>query len=164
MYREGEQNQVLNYSHDEQMERSDYPMIDDDETTDDDWNFEDVESNLGAKSTQSTATDAAVEPTSMSATDSEVEAATESNVAQPTKRSSPKELRESLEMYRSTFLTTPKITKGKTVFLSEDLRNEIDKIVGALGDRRLSASGFLENLVNHHLSLYRVKLDKWRKL
>lgn len=164
MYREKEQDQVLNYSHDEQMERSDYPMIDDDETTDEDWDLEEVEYNIGTKQTQPITTDAAVEPTSMSATNSEVEVTVDSPIAQPTKRASPKELRESLERYRSTFLTTPKITKGKTVFLSEDLRNEIDKIVGALGGRRLSASGFLENLVKHHLSLNQVKLDKWRKL
>ncbi len=164
MYREKEQNQVLNYSHDEQMERSDYPMIDDDETTVEDWDFEDVEYNIGTKQTQPITTDAAVEPALTCAADSEIDATSNSPIAQPTKRATPKELRESLERCRSTFLMTPKITKGKTVFLSEDLRNEVDKIVGALGGRRLSASGFLENLVNHHLSLYRVKLDKWRKL
>ena len=57
------------------------------------------------------------------------------------KRTSGRQRRASLEEYRETYLTVPKIRNRKTVFVSEDVRDELDAIVRRLGGRGMSVSG-----------------------
>jgi hypothetical protein len=85
---------------------------------------------------------------------------------QPTvpKRSSGKQKKESLEEYRHTFLTVPKIEDRKPVFISCEVRDKIDEIVRKLGGRGRSVSGFIENLARHHLGIYQDDVDGWKKL
>lgn len=78
---------------------------------------------------------------------------------EPTKRSSPKQRRASMEEYQQAYLTTLKIVDRQTVFISRTLRDEVDIVVRRLGDRKLSVSGFVENLVRVHLSDYANELE-----
>ena len=70
----------------------------------------------------------------------------------------------SLEEYRETYLTVPKIRNRKTVFVSEDVRDELDAVVRRLGGRGMSVSGLLENLAREHLAAYRGDIEQWRKI
>lgn len=80
------------------------------------------------------------------------------------RRISSKQRRLSLEEYRTTYLQVPKIINRKPVFVSETVRDELDRIVGNFGKRGMSASGLIENLVRRHLETYREDIGQWRKL
>ena len=82
----------------------------------------------------------------------------------PTRRISSKQRKASLDEYREQFLRTPKITDRQPVFISRTTRDCIDDIVRRLGERRMSVSGFLENLANHHLETYREEVEQWKRL
>lgn len=84
--------------------------------------------------------------------------------AVPRKRISGKQRRLSLEEYRITYLQVPKIVNRKPVFVSETVRDELDRIVRYLGGKGMSASGLIENLVRLHLDAYRDDIEQWRKL
>ena len=83
---------------------------------------------------------------------------------EPTRRTSSKQRKASLDEYREQFLRTPKITDRQPVFVSRATRDSIDDVVRRLGERKMSVSGFLENLARHHLELYREDIEQWRKL
>lgn len=55
--------------------------------------------------------------------------------AMPQKRVSSKQRRLSLEEYRATYLQVPKIINRKPVFVSETVRDELDRVVRFLGGR-----------------------------
>ena len=80
------------------------------------------------------------------------------------RRTSGRQRRASLEEYRETYLTVPKIRNRKTVFVSEDVRDELDAVVRRLGGRGMSVSGLLENLAREHLAAYREDIEQWRKI
>lgn len=80
------------------------------------------------------------------------------------KRTTSKERKTAFEEYRKRFLTTPKITHRKPIFISEDLRERLDEIARKLGDKGMSASGFMENMAVHHLKMYEDDIEHWRKL
>ena len=84
--------------------------------------------------------------------------------AMPQKRISGKQRRLSLEEYRTTYLPVPKIVNRKPVFVSETVRDELDRVVRYLGGKGMSASGLIENLVRLHLEAYRNDIEQWRKL
>ena len=84
--------------------------------------------------------------------------------ATPQKRVSSKQRRLSLEEYRTTYLQVPKIINRKPVFVSETVRDELDRVVRFLGGKGMSASGLIENLVRLHLDTYRNDIGQWRKL
>jgi len=81
-----------------------------------------------------------------------------------TKRISGKQRKESLEEYRQTFLHIPKLEDRKPVFISREVRDRLDEIARKLGGRRMSVSGFIENLARHHLELYREEVESWKKM
>lgn len=83
---------------------------------------------------------------------------------EPIRRTTSKQRKASLNEYREQFLRTPKITDRQPVFVSRTIRDSIDDVVRRLGERKMSVSGFLENLVRHHLELYREDIEQWRKL
>lgn len=82
----------------------------------------------------------------------------------PQKRISSKQRRLSLDEYRTTYLQVPKIINRKPVFVSETVRDELDRVVRYLGGKGMSASGLIENLVRLHLDAYRNDIEQWRKL
>ena len=82
----------------------------------------------------------------------------------PMRRISSKQRRLSLEEYRSVYLPVPKIENRMPVFISARLRDELDKMARRLGDKRMSASGIVENMVKHHLIVYGDELKEWYKL
>ena len=108
----------------------------------------------GKTVTEETETAMAEEPSSV---------ATE-GAAIPQKRVSSKQRRLSLEEYRTTYLQVPKIVNRKPVFVSETVRDELDRVVRFLGGKGMSASGLIENLVRLHLDTYRNDIEQWRKL
>lgn len=83
---------------------------------------------------------------------------------EPTRRTSSKQRKASLDEYREQFLRAPKITDRQPVFVSHATRDSIDDIVRRLGERRMSVSGFLENLANYHLETYREEVEQWKRL
>ena len=89
---------------------------------------------------------------------------TTGEAAMPQKRVSNKQRRLSLEEYRTTYLQVPKIINRKPVFVSETVRDELDRIVRYLGGKGMSASGLIENLVRLHLDVYRNDIEQLRKL
>lgn len=80
------------------------------------------------------------------------------------KRISNKQRKESLEGYQQTFLSVPTLEDRKPVFISREVRNSLDEIVRKLGGRRMSVSGFVENLARHHLEIYQDDVEMWKKL
>lgn len=80
------------------------------------------------------------------------------------KRISSKQRKESLEEYQQTFLSVTKLEDRKPVFISREVRDSLDEIVRKLGGRRMSVSGFIENLARHHLEIYRDDVEMWKKL
>ena len=72
--------------------------------------------------------------------------------------------RTSLEEYRHTFLQVPRIADRKPVFVSASVREQLDRIVRQLGDRKMSVSGLIENLARNHIETYGEEIEKWRKL
>ncbi len=80
------------------------------------------------------------------------------------KTSSSKQRKASLQEYQQTFLCVPKITDRKTVFISNELREKIVSIYLRLGTEKSSVSGFIENLVIHHLEEYKEDIESWKKL
>ena len=62
-----------------------------------------------------------------------------------------------------TYLTVPKIRNRKTVFVSEDVRDELDAVVRQ-ARRAWHDSGLLENLAREHLAAYRGDIEQWRKI
>ncbi len=93
-------------------------------------------------------------------------------LAQPTEptqpiqpqRTSTRQRRASLDEYREAFMTVPKIIDRQPVFVSRETRDRIDSVVRRLGEREMSASGFLENLARHHLDIYAYDLEQWKRL
>jgi hypothetical protein len=77
---------------------------------------------------------------------------------------SAKHRKASLDEYREAFLIAPKITDRQPVFVSREVRDRIDSVVRRLGERKMSVSGFLENLARHHLDLYADDLEQWKRL
>ncbi len=84
--------------------------------------------------------------------------------AVPQKRISSKQRRLSLDEYCTAYLQVPKIADRKPVFVSGEVRDSLDRIVRYFGDRGMSASGMVENLVRLHLETYREDIEQWRKL
>lgn len=87
-----------------------------------------------------------------------------SETSEPTKRTTQRQRKESMAEYRQLFLTPPKIVDRQTIFISRELRDKIDKIVRQLGDRKLSVSGFAQNVLQHHLEMYGDDIERWRKM
>jgi hypothetical protein len=79
-------------------------------------------------------------------------------------RTGSKQRKESLEQYREAFLQVPKLEDRKPVFVSREIRDRLDEIVRKLGGRRMSVSGFIENLARHHIELYHEDVENWKKL
>lgn len=77
---------------------------------------------------------------------------------------SSKQRRLSLNEYGTVFLPVPKIDHPKPVFISESLRDELDKVARRLGGKRMSASGIVENMVKHHFGIYGEDMEQWFKL
>jgi hypothetical protein len=80
------------------------------------------------------------------------------------KRASGKQRKLALEEFRQQFMQTPKIENRKPVFVSETIRNDLDRIVRLFGDRGLSVSGLIENLSRNFLEIYSDDVEQWRKL
>ena len=89
---------------------------------------------------------------------------TSSTASAMSKRISGKQRKELLEEYRETFLQIPTLEDRKPVFISREVRDQLDEIVRRLGGRRMSLSGFIENLARHHLEIYHDDVEVWKKL
>ena len=83
----------------------------------------------------------------------------------PPARITGKRRRLALEEYKQQFLQVPKIDDRKPVFISRNLRDRLNRIIGQLrDDSRVSLSGFMENLVRHHLEAYGEDIEQWRRM
>ncbi|KAA6335471.1 hypothetical protein EZS27_016303 [termite gut metagenome] len=80
------------------------------------------------------------------------------------KHTSSKQRKESLDEYRKTFLSVPKLDDRKPVFISREVRDRLDEIARKLGGRGMSVSGFIENLARYHLEMYHDDVEVWKKL
>ena len=85
-------------------------------------------------------------------------------ITESTKRTSTKQRKESLEEYKETFLKAPKIIDRQPVFISRELRDKIDELVRRIGERKMSVSGFIENVIRHHLETYKDDIERWKRL
>lgn len=80
-------------------------------------------------------------------------------------RVSSKQRKLSLDEYRATFLQVPRIVNRRPVFVSEEVRQQLDLIVLRLSEtRRMSVTGLLENICRHHIETYKDDIEQWRKL
>jgi hypothetical protein len=80
------------------------------------------------------------------------------------KRVSGKQRKLALEEFRQQFMQAPRIENRKPVFISETIRNDLDRIVRLFGERGLSVSGLVENFARNFLETYRDDVEQWRKL
>jgi hypothetical protein len=76
------------------------------------------------------------------------------------KRVSGKQRKLALEEFRQQFMNAPKIENRKPVFISETIRNDLDRIVRLFGERELSVSGLVENLARNFLETYRDDVEQ----
>ena len=88
----------------------------------------------------------------------------EQSTQSETKRTGSKQRKASLEEFKLQFMQTSKIDNRKPVFISETIRNDLDRIVRLFGERGLSVSGLVENLVRHFLETYKDDIEQWRKM
>lgn len=65
--------------------------------------------------------------------------------------------------YKETFMSAPKIVDRQTVYVSKEVRDQLCRIARRLGDRKMSVSGFLENMAKHHLEEYKDEINKLYK-
>lgn len=79
-------------------------------------------------------------------------------------RTSTRQRKASFGEYRELFMTAPKIIDWQPVFVSRDTRDRIDRIVRRFGERKMSVSGFLENIARQHLDHYDESFELWKKL
>ncbi|MFR9546815.1 MAG: DUF3408 domain-containing protein [Rikenellaceae bacterium] len=87
-----------------------------------------------------------------------------SETSSSTRRTTQRQRKESMAEYRQIFLTPPKIIDRQTIFISRELRDKIDRIVRQIGDRKLSVSGFVQNVLQHHLEMYGDDIERWRRM
>jgi hypothetical protein len=80
------------------------------------------------------------------------------------KKTSGKQRKLALDEFRQQFMQTPKIENRKPVFISETIRDDLDRIVRLFGERGMSVSGLVENLARNFLKTYRDDVEQWRKL
>jgi hypothetical protein len=80
------------------------------------------------------------------------------------KKVSGKQGKLALEEFRQQFMQTPKIENRKPVFISEAIRDDLDRITRLFGERGLSVSGLVENLSLHFLETYKDDVEQWRKM
>ncbi|MDD2312543.1 MAG: DUF3408 domain-containing protein [Petrimonas sp.] len=119
------------------------------------------ESNLSNTANESTVADTGdVDSNSDTANSADKLSVTDGN----TKRSSSRQRKAAFEKYRDLYLITPKIKHRKPVFISEELREQLDEIARRLGNKGMSASGFLENMAIHHLKEFGEDIEYWRKM
>ena len=83
---------------------------------------------------------------------------------QGTKRISSRQKKADYAEYRATFLHTPKIVNAKPLFISLDKKEALNRIARLLGNEKLSPSGLVENILQHHLEMYKEDIELWRKL
>jgi hypothetical protein len=88
----------------------------------------------------------------------------EQSTQSETKRSGNKQRKASLEEFRKQFMQTPRIDNRKPVFISETIRDDLDRIVRLFGERGLSVSGLVENLTRNFLETYKDDVAQWRKM
>jgi hypothetical protein len=91
-------------------------------------------------------------------------ATSEQSTLPEAKRTGSKQRKASLDEFRQQFMQTPKIENRKPVFISETVRNGLDRIVRLFGERGLSVSGLVENLALHFLETYKDDVEQWRKI
>lgn len=84
-----------------------------------------------------------------------------SKVTPPTKRILATTSKQSFEEYHKLYLQVPKINNGKPIFISDDLREKLYEVTIRLGGRKMSPSGFVENLLRHHMETYGDDWEKW---
>ena len=80
------------------------------------------------------------------------------------RRISAKMRKETLEVYKQSFLVPTKLNNRKAVYLSRETQERADFIVRRLGDRGSNLSSFVENIVHQHLEEYGEDIEKWRRL
>lgn len=115
---------------------------------------------FSARSTQTVP----AENTAISKSDGESES---NELNEPTinaKKVSGKQRKLALEEFKQQFMQSPKIENRKPVFISEAIRNDLDRIVRLFGERGLSVSGSVENLVRNFLEIYKDDVEQWRKI
>ncbi|GHT01214.1 hypothetical protein FACS189421_13830 [Bacteroidia bacterium] len=84
--------------------------------------------------------------------------------ADNSKRTGNKQRKLALDEFGQQFMQTPKIENHKPVFISETIRDDLDRIVRLFGERGMSVSGLMENLARNFLETYRDYVEQWRKL
>ena len=90
--------------------------------------------------------------------------AVSATLSEPPCRTSTRQRKASFGEYRELFMTVPKIIDRQPVFVSRDTRDRIDRIVRRFGERKMSVSGFLENIARQHLDHYDESFELWKKL
>jgi len=115
--------------------------------------------DLTAQIEQRTANEKTVQTTPI-----ETVVTSEQSTQSETKRTDSKQRKASLEGFKLQFMQTSKIDNRKPVFISETIRNDLDRIVRLFGERGLSVSGLVENLTRHFLETYKDDVEQWRKM
>ncbi|MCL2650491.1 MAG: DUF3408 domain-containing protein [Candidatus Azobacteroides sp.] len=116
-------------------------------------------SDLTAQKEQHPTNEAIVQTTSI-----DTVVTSEQSIQSETKQTGSKQRKASLEEFRQQFMQTPKIDNRKPAFISETIRNDLDRIVRLFGERGLSVSGLVENLTRHFLEIYKDDVEQWRKM
>lgn len=62
--------------------------------------------------------------------------------------------------YESTFLKSKTVRHRMTVSISENTKKKLSAVVQYLGTLDLSISGLVENILSHHLDLYRDEINR----
>lgn len=64
----------------------------------------------------------------------------------------------------ATYLATKEIQIRKCVYISRDIQQKIAKVVGVLADGNTTIGGYIDNVLEEHLNLYRDEINaRYRK-
>lgn len=74
-----------------------------------------------------------------------------------------KELADSRKPFAA-YLATKEIQIRKCVYISRDIQQKIAKVVGVLADGNTTIGGYIDNVLEEHLNLYRDEINaRYRK-
>lgn len=82
----------------------------------------------------------------------------------PPQKASKNKERENLLAFQTKYLQPLRLQKRKAVYITEETLLRLDFVVRKIGERGVSISGYVEQVLREHLDRHRESFEVWRKL
>lgn len=83
-----------------------------------------------------------------------------SDIALPPSETEPKRKKIIQADFRTTFLTHTIVRDRYAVYISRDTKQTIENIIQHLSTNKVSLSGYIENVLRHHVELYKDEINR----